>query len=83
MRTVAASIELNPARAKIAEDPKDYRWSGYGEAVAGGEADRVGLTRLVKTEVGDDSGREWCQARCALTISGSQTFGLIVPGTAR
>lgn len=45
-RTVAAYIDLNPVRAGMVEDPKDYRWSGYGEAVAGKGAARNGL-RLV------------------------------------
>ena len=34
---MAAYIDLNPVRAGICEDPKDYRWSSYGEAVAGGK----------------------------------------------
>ena len=29
LATMAAYIDLNPVRAKIVEDPKDYRWSGY------------------------------------------------------
>ena len=33
---VAAYIDLNPVRAGIVKDPKDYRWSGYAEAVARG-----------------------------------------------
>ena len=37
LRAMAAYIDLNPARAKICDDPKDYRWCGYAEAVAGGE----------------------------------------------
>jgi hypothetical protein len=32
-RTMAASIDLNPARAGTAEDPKDYRCCRYAEAV--------------------------------------------------
>jgi hypothetical protein len=55
VRTMAAYIDLNPVRAGIVEDPKDYRWSGYGEAVAGGKSARTGLSRLVKAETGDDS----------------------------
>jgi len=46
-RTVAAYIDLNPVRAGMAEDPKDYRWSGYGEAVAGLGRAREGLRLLV------------------------------------
>jgi len=30
---VAAYIDLNPVRARLVKDPKDYHWSGYGEAV--------------------------------------------------
>ena len=35
-RTIAAYIDLNPVRAGMVEDPADYRWSSYGEAVGGG-----------------------------------------------
>jgi hypothetical protein len=40
---VAAYIDLNPVRAKTVADPKDYRWSGYGEACGGGKPAREGL----------------------------------------
>jgi hypothetical protein len=36
-RTMAAYIDLNPVRAGMVEDPADYRWSSYGEAVGGGK----------------------------------------------
>lgn len=32
LRAVAAYIDLNPVRAGLVHDPKDYRFSGYGEA---------------------------------------------------
>ena len=35
--SVAAYIDLNPVRAGLAEDPADYAWSGYGEALSGGK----------------------------------------------
>ena len=35
LKTMAAYIELNPVRANICEDPKDYRWSSYTEALSG------------------------------------------------
>jgi len=35
-RTIAAYIDLNPVRAGMVEDPADYRWSSYGEAIGGG-----------------------------------------------
>ncbi|MGL5018061.1 MAG: transposase [Luteolibacter sp.] len=36
-RTMAAYIDLNPVRAGMVEDPAEYRWSSYGEAVGGGK----------------------------------------------
>jgi putative transposase len=38
LRTVAAYIDLNGVRAGLAADPKDYRFCGYAEALAGNEA---------------------------------------------
>jgi hypothetical protein len=35
LRSMAAYLDLNPVRAGICEDPKDYRWSNYGAAVGG------------------------------------------------
>ena len=43
---VAAYIDLNPVRAEIAEDPKDYRWCGYAAALAGNPLARNGLMQL-------------------------------------
>ena len=35
LAAMAAYIDLNPVRAGLVEDPKDYRWCGYGEALGG------------------------------------------------
>jgi putative transposase len=35
---IAAYIDLNPVRAGLCEDPKDYRYCGYAEAIAKGSA---------------------------------------------
>ena len=35
LQTIAAYIDLNPVRAGIVDDPKDYRFCGYAEAVVG------------------------------------------------
>lgn len=45
---MAAYIDLNPVRAGLVQDPKEYRWSGYGEAAAGSRSARAGLQRLVQ-----------------------------------
>ncbi len=36
LAAVAAYIELNPVRARLCADPKDYRYCGYGEALGQG-----------------------------------------------
>ncbi len=43
VQPVAAYVDLNPVRAGLTSDPKDYRWCGYGQAVAGNERARQGL----------------------------------------
>ncbi len=47
LRTIAAYIDLNPVRAGLSGDPKDYRWCGYAEAVAGSKRARRGLCRVL------------------------------------
>jgi REP element-mobilizing transposase RayT len=43
LATMAAYIDLNPVRAGLVGDPKDYRWCGYAAAIAGVKAARTGL----------------------------------------
>jgi putative transposase len=50
LRAMAAYIDLNPVRAGICEDPKDYRWCGYAEAVAGGKLAREAVSWLVAVD---------------------------------
>lgn len=67
-RTMAAYIDLNPVRAGMVEDPAEYRWSSYGEAVGGGRKGngkkaREGLVRAITsdTDTGFDTGK-WKEA---------------------
>ncbi len=46
LAVVAAYIDLNPVRAGIVSDPKDYRWSGYAESVAKGGVAIEGIFKL-------------------------------------
>jgi hypothetical protein len=56
MQTVAAYIDLNPVRAGIVKDPKDYRWCGYGEAEAIGGKMLEGLrSTMAEGEKLDDA----------------------------
>jgi hypothetical protein len=57
LQTMAAYIDLNPVRAGLVEDPKDYRFCGYAEAVVGHVSAREGL-RLIWCHHADGSLRE-------------------------
>ena len=67
LRTMAAYIDLNPVRAGVAKDPKDYRWCGYAEAVAGSKRARRGLCRVMERPI--DSWSEKV-AKSGLTAAG-------------
>jgi REP element-mobilizing transposase RayT len=45
LQTIAAYIDLNPVRAGLVDDPKDYRYCGYAEAVAHLAASKGSLLR--------------------------------------
>lgn len=51
LRTMAAYIDLNPVRAKLVADPKDYRWSGYAEALSGSRRAQRGLCKALAKPV--------------------------------
>ncbi|TVP75539.1 MAG: hypothetical protein EA353_13665 [Puniceicoccaceae bacterium] len=48
LQTMAAYIDLNPVRAGLVKDPKDYRFCGYAEAVVGVEAALSGVQRVMR-----------------------------------
>jgi len=50
--TLAAYIDLNAVRAGILSDPQEYRFCGYGEAVAGVKIAREGLMRVMQSPDG-------------------------------
>ncbi|MEM7792441.1 MAG: transposase, partial [Verrucomicrobiota bacterium] len=49
-----AYIDLNPVRAGLVKDPKDYRYCGYAEAVAGNPTARKGISLVWKDYTNDD-----------------------------
>ena len=51
-RMTAAYIDLNPVRAGMVKDPKDYRWCSYGEASAGVDLAQQGLLEVMQKEEG-------------------------------
>ena len=54
----AAYIELNPVRAGLVTDPKDYLFSGYGEACAGKSQAQKGLHTIMNA-LGIQSRKTW------------------------
>jgi len=56
VRTMAAYIDLNAVRAGLVEDPKDYRWCGYGAACGGDAPARERLMEVLSDGVGSS---EW------------------------
>ena len=58
LQTVAAYIDLNPVRAGMVKDPKDYHWSGYGEAIGANNKKLIAGLRTVLPDgdkLGDDA----------------------------
>jgi len=56
VQTMAAYIDLNCVRAGLVRDPKDYRFCGYAEAVAGEAAAQCGLISFLR-------GANWFEAQ--------------------
>lgn len=68
MRTMAAYIDLNAVRAGLTSDPKDYRFCGYAEAVAGHVSARRGIAGLVAGS--RRNGWAWAQSSYRETLFG-------------
>ncbi|NCD32566.1 MAG: chemotaxis protein CheW [Spartobacteria bacterium] len=56
MRTVAAYIEMNPVRAGLSQEPQEYRFCGFGEAMGGGQAARRGIMTVAASMCVDETG---------------------------
>ena len=73
--TIAAYIDLNPVRAGMVADPKDYRYSSYGSAIGGNDEARHGLCHLMRAALGGDT-LSWGEAqpeyRQRLYVNGGQ-----------
>ena len=54
-QTMAAYIDLNSVRAGLVTDPKDYRFCGYAEAVAGSGVAQEGIRTLIGGPAWDEA----------------------------
>jgi hypothetical protein len=74
LQTMAAYIDLNPVRAGLVEDPKDYRFCGYAEAVSGAPTARKGLQSIWRAYAdGNERGKFTIQS--ALQMHRALIFG--------
>ncbi len=73
LRTMAAYIDLNPVRAGVVKDPKDYRWCGYAEALGGSRRAQRGLCKAQGKPVdGWKSAGAAAAYRCLLHAEGRE-----------
>jgi REP element-mobilizing transposase RayT len=61
LSTMAAYIDLNPVRAGMTDDPKDYRFCGYAEALKGNKTAQTGIANIVTGESGRNE--KWSETR--------------------
>ena len=69
LATAAAYIDLNPVRAGMVKDPKDFRFCGYAEALAGGELALQGLAVLTE-RFGPRADSQWILGTYRLMLFG-------------
>ena len=73
LRTMAAYIDLNPVRAGLVQDPKNYRWCGYAEALGGSRRAQRGLCKAQGKPVdGWKSAGAAAAYRCLLHAEGRE-----------
>jgi hypothetical protein len=70
IQALAAYIDLNPVRAGLCDDPKDYRFCSYAEAIAVDGMAREGLKAVFAPHGGTTERWDQVQARYRLLIFG-------------
>ncbi|MBN8246082.1 MAG: transposase [Verrucomicrobia bacterium] len=85
LSTMAAYIDLNPLRAGVVEDPKEYRWCGYGAAAAGDATAREGIATVIamgqrRPEVAQDTAGALATYRMWLFGQGEEREGTAPDG---
>ena len=77
---VASYIDLNPVRAGMVRDPKDYRFSGYGEAMGGSKLAREGLMGLMRDGIDHENWKAACARYRQLLYVRGEERGIRVNG---
>lgn len=74
----ALYIDLNAYRAGLVEDPKDYRFGGYAEAIAGNAAARAGLIFLLGAQTWEEAEARY-RKRLAEAAGRERKTGRVMP----
>ncbi|HKJ90322.1 MAG TPA: hypothetical protein VJ960_04270 [Oceanipulchritudo sp.] len=56
---MAAYVGLNPVRASLVDDPKDYRYCGYAAALAGNKRCREGIMRILQMDSWEEASKDY------------------------
>ncbi len=77
LSTIAAYIDLNPVRAGIVDDPKDYKFSSYGSAMRGDSVSMESLAWIYKRD--DVTSKDFIERyaavyRVKLYLDGADSF---------
>jgi REP element-mobilizing transposase RayT len=78
VQAVAAYVDLNPVRAGLVQDPKEYRWCGYGEAVGGSAVARRGLASFHQSPDWAQVGREYRKVLLVTSGAASRSGKVVV-----
>lgn len=70
---MATYIDLNPVRAEMVEDPKNYRFCGYGAAMGGDERCRRGIMEI--TSIFDWDKASAAYRTCLMERGQTQVYG--------
>ena len=81
LATAAAYIDLNPVRAGLVQDPKDFRFCGYAEALAGSKVVMAGLAVLAAM-YGNRMDDEWVLGTYRMVLFGKGVQRKDKPGFA-
>jgi putative transposase len=78
-KTMAAYIDLNCVRAGLTEDPMNYRFCGYAEAVAGDEKARAGLMQVTSCATWDEAQAGYRQMLFGTGADPRENCGRVTP----
>ena len=75
LSSISAYIDLNPVRAGIVDDPKDYKWAGFANALKGDSKSMEGIAKMYDKTASDTSFADLAKEyRLKLYVRGSDAI---------